>query len=95
VGAVGVHEREFRITLTRGSLPAGRNVVELSNDGEDPHDLRIARDELSQPVASFDTLRPGARASQTINLAPGVYRLWCSLPGHDAAGMHTTLTVVG
>ena len=27
------------------------------------------------------------------NLAPGTYRLWCSLPTHEEQGMHTTLIV--
>jgi hypothetical protein len=115
--AVGVHEHEFRITLTRSELPAGRVIVELSNEGEDPHnlelapavpgaaeqaagqaasghDLGLAAVEGATPL-SFPVLRSGQRQTQALTLTPGVWRLWCSLPGHDAAGMHALLTVTG
>ena len=29
-----------------------------------------------------------------VDLVPGVYHLWCSLPGHWKLGMHATLRVV-
>ncbi|TMK40031.1 MAG: hypothetical protein E6G56_08485 [Actinobacteria bacterium] len=91
--AVGVHEHEYSITLTRGAVSSGRVLMELVNEGEDAHNLQIAPAGVDRPLASFDALGSGQRASQTLSLAPGSYRLWCSLPGHDAAGMHTYLTV--
>jgi hypothetical protein len=99
--AVGVHEHEFRLTLTRGAVRGGAVVVELANEGEDPHNLQIAPNTPGAPAASpspglsFPTLAAGQRLTKTITLGPGVWRLWCSLPGHDAAGMHAVLTVVG
>jgi hypothetical protein len=98
VSAVGVHAHEFRLTLTRGEVRSGRVVVELANEGEDAHNLLIAPVEPATsplPQASFPTLSAGQRQTQTITLGPGIWRLWCSLPGHDAAGMHATLNVVG
>jgi hypothetical protein len=108
--AVGVHEHEFRITLTRTDVRGGRVVVELANEGEDPHNLLIApvgtgatpvdpaataADALLAPQVSFPTLSAGQRQTRTVTLGPGVWRLWCSLPGHDAAGMHAVLRVLG
>ncbi|HEV3230383.1 MAG TPA: hypothetical protein VGY97_12975 [Solirubrobacteraceae bacterium] len=108
--AVGVHEHEFRISLTRNEVIGGRVLVELDNEGQDPHDLQIARvgpgpqpvdsgaaaaDAALSPQVSFPTLSAGRRQTQTVTLGPGVWRLWCSLPGHDAAGMHALLRVVG
>jgi uncharacterized cupredoxin-like copper-binding protein len=109
VAAVGVHEHEFRVTLTRGEVRGGRVLIELANEGEDPHNLQIARAEPGAGAASadslggtslnpeltFPTLSAGQRQTRTVSLGPGVWRLWCSLPGHDAAGMHALLTVVG
>jgi uncharacterized cupredoxin-like copper-binding protein len=46
-----------------------------------------------QPVLSFAELRSGSRATQTVTLRRGTYRLWCSLPGHEAAGMRALLRV--
>jgi uncharacterized cupredoxin-like copper-binding protein len=42
---------------------------------------------------SVGELRSGARATQTGMLRPGTYRLWCSLTGHEAAGMRALLRV--
>jgi hypothetical protein len=91
--ALGVHEHEFRIGLSRASVGAGPVIVELANEGQDGHDLRLAPVGSDRPVLSFDELRSGGRATRTVRLPPGAYRLWCSLPGHEAAGMHAVLLV--
>jgi plastocyanin len=91
--SLGVREHEFRIGLSRLSVAAGRVIVELDNEGQDGHDLRVAPNGSERPVLSFDELRSGTRATKTIMLRPGTYRLWCSLPGHEAAGMRAVLRV--
>jgi uncharacterized cupredoxin-like copper-binding protein len=68
-------------------------IVELNNEGQDGHDLRVAPIGSEQPALSFEELRSGARATKTVTLQPGSYRIWCSLPGHEAAGMHAVLQV--
>jgi plastocyanin len=88
-----VREHEYRIGLSRLSVTAGRVIVELDNEGQDGHDLRVAALGSAQPVLSFEELRAGARATKAVTLRAGTYRLWCSLPGHDAAGMHALLRV--
>jgi plastocyanin len=93
VSAVGVREHEFRISLSRLTVAPGRVIVELDNEGQDGHDLRLAPLGSQQPTLSFDELRPGWRATKVVTLRRGTYRLWCSLPGHDAAGMHALLRV--
>jgi uncharacterized cupredoxin-like copper-binding protein len=93
VAALGVREHEFRIGLSRITLRAGKVIVELDNEGQDVHDLRVAPVGSQQPVLAFGELRSGGRATKTVALRPGTYRLWCSLPGHEAAGMHALLRV--
>ena len=87
--------REFSLTPSRLTLPAGRAVVELDNFGQDPHDLRVER--VEAPAARFDfTLtRAGDRESQSLQLTAGTWKLYCTLPGHEALGMHTLITVGG
>jgi plastocyanin len=73
-------------------------IVEFANEGEDPHNLQLAPvtgpgEATGAPQGGFPTLAPGKLGTQTLTLTPGTWRLWCSLPGHDAAGMHATLTV--
>jgi uncharacterized cupredoxin-like copper-binding protein len=90
-----VPEREFSLSLSHPVLPAGPAGIEAVNFGEDAHDLRIERvgASASDPAIAFPILQPGKRASQTVNLLPGTYRLYCALAGHDALGMHATLVV--
>jgi uncharacterized cupredoxin-like copper-binding protein len=91
--AIGVHESEFRIRLTRSSVPAGPVVIEVINDGQDPHDLHLRRADGQGSEFSFPVGRSSSRQSATFVLTAGTWRLWCSLPGHDEMGMHATLLV--
>jgi hypothetical protein len=59
----------------------------------DPHDLRLRAVGSRQQIASPE-LTSGHRWDDVVDLEPGVYRLWCSLPEHARLGMHTTLRVV-
>jgi plastocyanin len=89
-----VTAREWSLTLSRATLPAGSVIAELVNRGEDGHDLHIrpaagGADVLALPeTASLDVLDSDATA-----IPAGTYTIYCSLPGHEAAGMHATLTV--
>lgn len=88
-----VTEVEYRLLLSRGIVKAGPVNLETIDRGIDPHDLRLraaaSRGEIAAPV-----LMPGQHWNGVLDLSPGVYRLWCSLPEHARLGMHTTLTVV-
>jgi plastocyanin len=90
---IGVVAREFSLTLSRTTVSAGSASVQLQNFGEDPHDLRVARVDGTGSATDLPSTGPGSRQSQTLTLTPGAYKLYCTLPGHDAAGMHATLTV--
>ncbi len=88
-----VVEVEYRLILSRGVVKAGPLSLLALNRGMDPHDLRVSRIGSGFQVAA-PQLRSGARWADVVNLRPGVYRLWCSLPQHARLGMHTTLRVI-
>jgi plastocyanin/mono/diheme cytochrome c family protein len=71
------------------AIPANTPVtVTLVNKGATAHTFDIdALDVHSGEVA------PGAKATVTINAAPGQYQYYCAEPGHKEAGMVGTLTV--
>jgi hypothetical protein len=90
---LGVIAREWSLTLSRTTFPAGKVGVELQNFGEDAHNLRIERADGTGPPLDVPETEAGERQKATGTLAAGSYRVYCALPGHDAQGMHARLTV--
>ena|SRR5437899_171678 len=88
-----VTQVEYRLGLSRGSVRAGLLALEVIDRGQDPHDLRL-RALGSGRRGAIPQLRPGQRWDGVINLRPGLYALWCSLPEHARLGMRATLRVV-
>ena len=83
------------VTLTefaiRGDLtvPAGRIVVDVVNNGAVPHTFVLT----DGPKTS--DLNNGDQEDLDLGeLSPGTYEVFCDVPGHLAAGMKATLTVV-
>lgn len=69
---------------------AGTITIELVNDGVQPHTLLIEK------VKDFKTLsvtKKGETAQEPIDLDPGVYTIYCNVPGHRAAGMEAKLII--
>jgi uncharacterized cupredoxin-like copper-binding protein len=89
---LGVGASEFHLVLSRAAVKAGPVQIELQNEGEDPHDLRLRRIDGTHTY-SIRLTSPGARRSITVRLRPGRYRLWCSVANHRALGMQAVLRV--
>jgi hypothetical protein len=91
--AVGVGEREWRISLYRSKVPLGRVKFNVRNFGEDGHDLAL-RNSSGRVLGAVGEIRPGRTATLSLRLRrPGRYRAFCSLEGHEAKGMHALLRV--
>jgi hypothetical protein len=91
---VSVTAKEFSLLLSRPVVDHGRVGIQLRNAGEDPHNLQIAREDSPLAVLlGFPTLPPDENDRRFEDLTPGRYVLWCSLEGHQALGMSTTLDV--
>jgi Copper binding proteins, plastocyanin/azurin family len=79
--------REWAVTSSYVVMQAGPLEFNISNVGEDDHNLSIkGRDETA-------AVPPGGNGQLKVTLAPGTYTLYCSLPEHEGNGMRTTLTV--
>ena len=87
-----VEAREFNLTLSRGKIKPGLAIVQLANQGEDPHDLAIKRIGGKRRGTVAET-RPGELGEWEGRLRRGRYRLYCTLEGHRALGMRATLRV--
>lgn len=85
---VKVSETEFKIAPGSTSLKAGKIRFDVKNDGKIPHDLAIKG--MSDATK---LIQAGGSATLTVTLKPGKYELYCSVPGHEAAGMKANITV--
>jgi plastocyanin len=66
---------------------AGKVTLESKNDSSVPHDIAIQGGPTGPEVSG------GKTSKITANLKPGSYTFYCSVPGHEQAGMKGTLTV--
>lgn len=85
---VPVSETEFKITLGSTDLKAGEITFQVKNDGKIPHDFAVkgTSDKTEQMPA-------GGTAELKVTLKAGKYELYCTVPGHEAAGMKLNITV--
>jgi uncharacterized cupredoxin-like copper-binding protein len=90
---VQVVAQEFRYSLSRSKVKAGKVIIELVNRGEDTHDLDIERVGGSH-IFRFPSVSPGHYVDRELKLRPGKYRLWCAIADHKERGMRATLRVV-
>lgn len=88
---LGVDEREYSVYPTHDPVATGSVEFNVSNFGQDDHDLTISRDGAT--VAQLAVVHPGETQTLVATLAPGTYKLYCSLYDHDALGMHASLVV--
>jgi plastocyanin len=89
---VQVTALEFEYRLSRLSVRQGPVLIQLVNYGEDEHDLYVHRIGGTRTFR-VRTILPGERATLSIRLLPGRYRLWCAVSDHRARGMRATLRV--
>ncbi len=91
--AVGVGEREFTVTPYRRTVPRGVVRFNVTNFGEDGHDLTVV-DSDGRTLAQSPEIRAGARYTLRVKLKrPGVYRLVCTIADHAARGMRAKVRV--
>jgi plastocyanin len=85
-----VDGEEWTVRPSYRVLAAGRIDFVATNVGEDDHDLSVR-----QGAQAFGrlALAPGESDTLTLQLAAGTYTLFCSLPGHEDAGMRANVSV--
>jgi uncharacterized cupredoxin-like copper-binding protein len=84
---VQVTETEFRIALSGYNARARKFTFDVKNAGQIAHDLAIR----GGPKTAL--IQPGGTATLTATLKPGRYHLYCSVPGHEQAGMKVDIVV--
>jgi uncharacterized cupredoxin-like copper-binding protein len=79
-------------TTKSATAKAGTVTLKSMNPQSIEHDISIKSDDGS--VNEHGNLVANGDVSEvTVDLKPGTYTFYCSVPGHEAAGMSGTLTV--
>jgi plastocyanin len=73
------------------SASAGPVTIDFDNQQSTQHDVKV-EDSGGQELGGTDLIT-SSTTSATVELQPGTYTFFCSVPGHREAGMEGTLTV--
>jgi len=82
---------ELAYTATEASAKAGKVTIDFNNPQSLTHDVAI-EDSSGEEVGKTDLIGK-EETSTTVDLKPGTYTFFCTVPGHREAGMEGTLTV--
>jgi len=78
-------------TTKQASAKAGKATIEFTNPQPATHDVAI-EDSSGKAVGKTELIAESS-TSTAVNLKPGSYTFYCSVPGHRDAGMEGALTV--
>lgn len=81
---------QLKYDKTSLEAPAGKVTIDLTNPSPIPHDVAIKGNGVE---AKSKVIQNGDKTSVSAKLKPGTYTFYCTVPGHEAAGMKGTLTV--
>jgi plastocyanin len=84
-------EGQLKFETTTLTAKAGNVSVDFTNMASVSHNLTVESSSGST-VGATPTFS-GESKKLTLNLKPGTYKFYCSVPGHRQAGMEGTLTV--
>ena len=90
-GTVSVQaEPSIKFNATEFTAPAG--VVQINYGGATGHTLAIQDPKFNGFLLTTDA---GGPKTGKVELTPGKYTIYCTVPGHEAQGMKATITVSG
>jgi plastocyanin len=78
-------------TSDSATAKAGKVTVDFTNSSPVPHDVRI-EDKGGEDVGGTEVISESSESAE-VELKPGTYTYYCSVPGHRQAGMEGTVTV--
>jgi len=99
--AVNVTLTEYKVEMSKTSLPAGPVKFTVTNEGSIVHEIVLERsDAMDAPLeangkeSEVEDIEPGETVTLEWTIdTPGEYQLSCHLPGHHENGMFTNFTV--
>jgi plastocyanin len=81
---------QLKFLASSASGTAGKITLRMKNASSVPHDIGVKGNGVGQVGA---IVSGGGTSTVTTTLKPGTYEFYCSVDGHEAAGMKGTLTI--
>jgi uncharacterized cupredoxin-like copper-binding protein len=81
---------EFEFDPSDVSAAAGSTVT-VRNEGSVEHDLRLRQD--GEEIGGTELVGPGGSEQLQLDFPAGRYEMFCSVPGHEDAGMVGSFTI--
>lgn len=78
-------------TTMKAAGKAGDDTIDFKNPSTTPHNVAI-EDSAGKVLAETETISKGQTTTK-VELKPGTYTFFCSIPGHREGGMEGTLTI--
>jgi plastocyanin len=84
---------EGQLAYTKKTLTASAGKVTIDFTNMSPLDHNMTIESSSHKILGATPTFQGGTKALTLDLKPGTYKFFCSVPGHRMAGMEGTLTV--
>jgi mono/diheme cytochrome c family protein len=81
---------QLKFLVSKASATAGQLTINMLNKSSVPHDIGIKGNGVN---TVGKVVSNGGTSTVTETLKPGTYTFYCSVDGHEAAGMKGTLTI--
>jgi mono/diheme cytochrome c family protein len=82
---------QLAYVVSSATAPAGALEIDSRNASGTPHNIALEED--GRPLDKGEVVSNGGVSSVSVDLRPGRYTFYCSVPGHREGGMQGTLTV--
>jgi plastocyanin len=87
---IAADESELKFDKTELTSKPGKITIDFNNPSSIPHNFFVEAD--GKEIGGTETVA-SKEVNATVELEPGTYTFFCSVPGHREAGMEGTLTV--
>jgi plastocyanin len=83
---------QLRFSKSTLEAPAGTITLVMENPSAIEHNIAVRGEGVDE---QGEVVGQGQESRVAVELEPGEYEFYCSVPGHEQAGMKGTLTVTG
>ena len=84
---------QLAYVVSSATAPAGALEIDSRNASGTPHDIALEEGTSGRVLGNGPVVSKGGVSRVSVNLRPGRYTFFCTVPGHRDAGMEGTLTV--